>query len=167
MSKAARMTEEQVYALALQTAQTVAPDYGADPVALARAATAIAFIESTYNPNARNKRSTARGLMQILLGTQREIETKFLRKAHEPDRIFDPAYAMALAQNYIGYQYERYGGDWTKAIHAYNQGSFPGVKPRDGKNYAGKWGIALNAQSPRITQNLAMNTRQKFNLEFL
>lgn len=165
MSKRANMTEQQVYNLALQTAQTVAPEYGMDPVALARASTAIAWIESSYNPNARNKRSTARGLMQMLIGTQREIETKYLRKKHEPNRIFEPAYAMLLAQNYIGYQYNRYNGDWTKAIHAYNQGSFPGVKPNDGRNYAGKWGIALNNQDT-ASQNLATN-RHKFNLEFL
>lgn len=166
MSKPKNMTEQQVYALALDTANKLAPPQGVDPVQLARTATAIAWVESSYNPNARNRRSTARGLMQMLIGTQREIETKFLKKKHEPNRIFDPAYAMLLAQTYILYQYERYNNDWTKAVHAYNQGSFPGTKPRDGANYAGKWGIAINAQNT-TSQNLAQNNRQKFNLEFL
>lgn len=150
----AKLTENQVYSLAKFWSDIYAPPVDADPNQMALYLTSIAKKESTFNPNAKNKKSTARGLMQILINTQREIElkrakvpfanasikSKSFTKAPAnpllPDKIYDPDYAMQLATAYFAYQYKRYSGNWQKAIHAYNQGSFPGSKKSDGENYA-------------------------------
>ncbi len=151
------MTEKEVYRLALNHASDIAPKYGADPIAMARHLTGIASVESRFDPKAKNSGSTARGLMQILICTQREIENKRAKipfapamfdcsyyKHQQPpmvsrelDKVFNPDYAMMLASYELGYQYKRYGGDWKKAVHAYNQGSYK-ASGKEGNNYASK-----------------------------
>lgn len=160
----AQLTESQVYSLAMDWANVYGPKYGVEPQDLAKVLTGIARVESTYNPDAKNKKSTARGLMQMLIDTQREVESKHakvpfaiasvksgaFKKAPVgvPDKIYDPNYAMQLAAAYLGYQIRRYKYDWDKAIHAYNQGSFPGVRKQDGLNYLAKVEKAMaNQQS--------------------
>jgi len=169
----ANLTESQVYSYAKDWANVYGPKYGADPNDMARVLTGIAKVESTFNPNAKNKKSTARGLMQLLINTQREIESKHAKVPFAiagvrassfskapvglPDKIYDPNYAMQLAAAYLGYQFKRYGGDWQKAIHAYNQGSFPGTRKQDGINYLAK---VTNAKSNQ-TEQLAYISRNK------
>lgn len=130
------MKGSDVYLLALRIARDIAPRWKVNAHDLARIMTALTLKESTWNPNAKNKKSTARGLAQILLGTQKEIETKLLGIPHQPEKIYDPAYAMLLGSTYLAYHFNRKGyGTWDKAIHAYNQGSVPGVHPKDGTAY--------------------------------
>ncbi len=145
------MTEQDVYKLALQLAQDIAPRYGLDVVKLARFTTAVVNVETgrTYNPSLKNKTSSARGLMQVLSCTQRWMEEKLslpfapqsvalgssckqYAKKNPPqvspdkDRMYEPGYNMRIGMMYAAYQLKRYGQDERKAAHAYNQGSFNG-----------------------------------------
>lgn len=162
--KAQYLTEQQVYGIAYRVAQDVAPTYGVDPVQLAKAATAIAYIESNYNINAKNKHSTARGIGQLLEKTQKWVEDKFVGEGNHPEKIWDPEYSLMLVEHYLGYQYNRYNNSWRKAISAYNQGSYKDTN-KAGANYANKWQIALGAQTVP-TGNFASNPAN-FSLEFL
>ena len=132
------MEQGEVYNLALKYANEVVDKYGIDdPEAMAKYLTGVAHIESKFDENAKNKHSSALGLMQMLSATQKEVETKRLKvEPADHSALLDPDYAMQLAAYEFGYQYKRYKGDWQKAIHSYNQGSFPGGHPNDGKNYA-------------------------------
>lgn len=143
------MTEEDVYRLALQVAQDIAPRYGIDVVKLARFTTAIVNVETgrTYNPLLKNKSSSARGLMQVLSCTQRWMEEKlslpfapqsvalgssckqYAKKnppqiAPDKDRMYEATYNLRIGMMYAAYQLKRYGLDERKAAHAYNQGNF-------------------------------------------
>ena len=158
-----RLTEAQVYDRALSIARNVAPRYNVNPYELAKVTTALARIESNYCPTAKNPQSSARGLMQILLGTQKEIETKFLKKSHEPDKIYDVSYALLLAETYLAYQYTRYK-DWYKATWAYNQGSYS-KKTKNGKRYAD---VAVRyIQQQTSGGSLAIGQPSNFYREFL
>lgn len=153
------MSEFEVMALAKRNASVIAPAYGIDPEQLAKYLTAIAKLESNYNEKAKNKTSTARGLMQILICTQREIEKKRAKVPFAPasyncknfsgqpatvnpdqDVIYNAEYCMFLAAHELAYQYNRYKkkypNGWQIAVHAYNQGSFPGTRKTDGSKYA-------------------------------
>lgn len=146
------MIESEVYSLAYEAAAKVQLRYPTtNQNELAKWATAIAKTESNFNPDAKNKSSTARGLMQMLICTQREVEKKHAKVDFAPasyscksypqstvdraeDKIYDPEYAMLLAVFYLAYQYRRYK-DWHKAVHAYNQGSYPGSSKDNGQKY--------------------------------
>lgn len=150
------MTEQEVFKLAYEVASDgIAEKYGCNPSQMAVRLTAIARTESTFRPEAKNRNSTARGLMQILICTQREVEKKHAKVDFAPasysckvyptatvsaeeDRMYNPNYAMFIAAHYLGYQYRRYKGDWDRTVHAYNQGSYPGSRKKDGQNYLAK-----------------------------
>lgn len=138
------MNTTEIYNIAIEAAECAANYYSVDSQTLANYLVKIAQVESGGNPKAKNKNSTARGLMQMLICTQRENEKKRLKINYAPamyscksypteivaedqDKIFEPEYSMALAAVELAYQYDRYK-DWEKAIHAYNQGSFPANK---------------------------------------
>ena len=144
------MTTEQVKKLVQKTSKKIAENYGLDENKLSQIATAIIWKESRNDPNAKNKGSTARGLMQVLINTQRETEKKYAKvpfavaqykSSYYPeapvgktDKMYDPEYNVLIGMNYLAYQLKRYG-DTTKGIHAYNQGSYPARK-FDGMKYA-------------------------------
>lgn len=86
---------------------------------------ALAYQESKFNADAKNKNSSASGLFQILTNTQKDIETRILKiKNQDRSKIFDPNYSAYLAIAYFAYQVKRYGNDFNKAIIAYNLGSW-------------------------------------------
>lgn len=154
-------------------AKDVAPLYGADAAKLTEYLTAIAVVESGLRVDARNKASTARGILQMLICTQRENEKKRLKSSFAPamfscksyptdkvneekDRLlFDVDYAVLLASHELAYQFKRYKKDWSKAVHAYNQGSFPGTRPNDGLAYAKKVYAELEDFVPESYANVA------------
>lgn len=162
-SECKRLSEAQVYDRAFKIAQNVAPRYGINTLELAKVTTALARIESNYCPTAKNPKSSARGMMQILIGTQKEIETKFLKTSHQPEKIWDVSYSILLAETYLAYQYKRYK-NWYKAMWAYNQGSFS-AKTKNGKKYADVATKALQNQT--VGGNLAVNAVDNFFKEFL
>ena len=153
------MTEKEVYSIAIGYSKQFAGKYKANPEELATVLVAIAKVESNLNPSAKNKSSTARGLMQFLICTQREVEKKRAKTGFAPamysckvyptktvslseDKMFEPDYAIKLAVHEIGYQFSRYK-KWNMAIHAYNQGSCR-AKNSEGNKYAAKVGSKLN-----------------------
>ena len=165
------MTQDEVFQMALGIATSVCPGYEEDPNTIALMATGIAKKESGYSESAKNKHSTARGLMQMLICTQREVEKKRAKVDfadamyscnvyptdtvdQSDDLIFDPNYALLLAIHEICYQMNRYGDDQQKAIHAYNQGSFPGVHKSDGTLYARS--VINNIYNIKLSSNTDM-----------
>lgn len=144
------MTRQEVQTIAKRLSQHIAPKFGLSPQELAQISTAIAWKESRFNPNAENNTSTARGLMQVLINTQRETEKKYMGSGFAPakykssaypeapignDRMFDPEYNMLVGMSYLAYQLKRYG-DTKRGVHAYNQGSYPGKWRTDGVMYS-------------------------------
>lgn len=130
------MDLSSVYSLMLDLSPDVAPKYGVNPTLLAQLGTAIARKESKFNPAAKNRGSSAKGLMQILDGTKAEVEKKYAKVSSAPaSKMYDARYNAMLGLHYLGYQMKRYKGDVDKAVHAYNQGSFPGVHEADGVAY--------------------------------
>lgn len=102
------------------------PDFsGINVVELANYGFAVAKTESrSFNTDAKNSNSTAKGMMQIVDGTKQFIETKILKiPVADISKMFDPDYNCLLGVAYLAYQYKRYG-DWRKAVIAYNQGSY-------------------------------------------
>jgi len=90
---------------------------------------AIANIESNMNPNAVNKKSGARGLMQLMPGTFGADVGK--------DTFKDIDTAAAELKRLA----KHYNGDWVKAAEAYNWGQgnldhyLKGDKRKDGSAY--------------------------------
>jgi|GEM_PF-5652999 len=156
------ISPRMVYNKALQYANDLLGRYGANPKELAIHITGIAGVESSFNALAKNRGSSARGLVQILINTQRDIEKRIAGISHakaslysskfpdapfheckgedcfDVDKIYDWEYALYLGTVYLAYQFHRYDGDWAKAIHAYNQGSHPGTRVQDGISYLNK-----------------------------
>lgn len=81
-----------------------------DPAIMA----AMAFAESTFNPNAVSRRN-AQGLYQIVPSTFRQF-------ADEGDDPFDPESSTKVAARYLAYLLKRYKGDYERALAAYNWG---------------------------------------------
>lgn len=130
-------TESQAYQLHIAVARMIANKYykslNLNPSDIARYALAVNKKENRqFNPKAKNPNSSARGMMQMLIGTQKELETKYLKIAHKPDAIYNPQHAVFLGQYELVRQLKRYKGDWKKAIHAYNRGSY---LPKNRKSY--------------------------------
>lgn len=137
------MTEKAAYSVHLEQARAVALIMNVKQYDLVKYAFAVNKIENRpFNELAKNMSgSSARGMMQMLIGTQKELETKYLKVKHNPDKIYQPAYAIFLGQYELARQFKRYGGNWRKAIHAYNRGSYQVNKANtsgfaSGENYA-------------------------------
>lgn len=148
------LTAQQVYTLAVSAVSRLST-VTVTPHELSLLLTALAEKESTFRPEAKNRGSTARGLTQILICTQREIERQMKipyapasercskLAAKEPvvspsdDKMYDPRYALLLAAFYLHRQIVRYNGDIHRGLHAYNQGSYDAKKPKAaGESYA-------------------------------
>lgn len=177
-----RLLPDKVFNLAVKYAKQVKGKYKEiNTSELAKYLTAVIKTESNFNPNAQNKNSTARGLGQILICTQRELEYKHISTEFAPamfnckkysqatvpagtDKMFDPKYAVKLAAYYLGYQWNRYR-DWFKALAAYNQGSYNENNKENGSNYARivlkKLG-ELNLQIYKININKILFRRREF-----
>jgi soluble lytic murein transglycosylase-like protein len=175
------MTLNEVYSIALNNAfwikQNLTRFSNIDPYALARVTTAIAKVESNFNEKAKNTGSSARGLMQILICTQREIELKYLKiewpvaslkcssypkapvDATKLDKMYSAKYSLLVGQVYLCYQYNRksINGDWQKAIFAYNQGSFNGKQA--GYNYLKKVNAAMNSIDFKKLESISNTTK--------
>lgn len=148
------MTEENTIKLIKKLAPKVAKEFNVNKNLLANLTFGIIAVESNHKYNAINNHSTARGLMQVLINTQREVEKKHLKVPFAPamyesryfpdapvtnksnDKLLiDPYYSVLVGMSYLAYQLNRYK-DTYKAVFSYNQGSYN--QSPDGKKYTEK-----------------------------
>lgn len=87
----------------------------------------IADAESNFNPNAKNKKSGASGMMQFMPATARGYGI-------DP---FDPAQAVDAAGKMMNGLIAKYDGDVSKALAGYNWGG--GNVDKAVKKYGNNW----------------------------
>ena len=112
------MQERELRALAAQMAER----YGLDPAIFTRQIEK----ESGFNPNARNEKTGATGLGQVMSATAQDpgFGVTPLR-----DRL-DAAENLRFSAEYMAAMLRKYDGDYRKALAAYNAG--PGTVDRVG-----------------------------------
>lgn len=90
---------------------------GADPTLVL----AIMREESRFNPRAKSG-AAARGLLQLLLSTAREVAWDLGLVEIDPEDLYDPAMIIRLGAGYVGDLQEEFGGDLYATTAAYNAG---------------------------------------------
>ena len=93
-------------------------EYNEDPFLVA----AIIMQESGYNPRAQSPVG-AMGLMQIMPATARGIASGTGYPNFTTDKLYDPEVSIQFGTWYIHVLKEKYGGNVTAALAAYNAGS--------------------------------------------
>jgi soluble lytic murein transglycosylase-like protein len=99
-----------------QLIDSAASKYGIDPAVLK----GLIKQESGFNPNAGSP-AGAQGLTQLMPGTAASLGVS---------NVHDPAQAIDAGAHYLRMQLDRFGGDYSKALAAYNAG--PGAVQRYG-----------------------------------
>lgn len=108
---------------------------------------AVMGVESGGDPNAISNKG-AGGLMQVMPATYAELAQKHGLGA---DRM-DPRNSIMAGTAYLGQMFDQFGGDWNKALAAYNAG--PGrvsggrPLPAETRNYVPK----VNAMIPQLSR---------------
>jgi len=92
--------------------------YNEDPFLVA----AIIMQESGFNPKA-NSPVGAMGMMQIMPATGRSIASGVEYPNFTTDKLYDPEVSIQFGAWYIHVLKEKYGGNTTAALAAYNAGS--------------------------------------------
>jgi len=114
-----------------QLIDSAASKYGVDPAVLK----GLIKQESGFNPNAGSP-AGAQGLTQLMPGTAASLGVS---------DVHDPAQAIDAGAHYLRMQLDRFGGDYGKALAAYNAG--PGAVQRFG-------GIPPYAETRNYVQNV-------------
>lgn len=91
-----------------------ASDHGIDPHLL----NGIIWAESKFNPKAHNKKSGAKGLMQLMPGTAKAMAKRLER----PSRPFDPEFATQAGAKLLSVLSEKFDGDVELMLFAYARG---------------------------------------------
>ncbi|HEV8238049.1 MAG TPA: transglycosylase SLT domain-containing protein [Thermoanaerobaculia bacterium] len=94
-----------------------AETYGADP----RLLLAIMREESRFNPRAKSS-AAARGLLQLLITTARQVAEGLGLVEVAPEDLYDPRLVIQLGAKYLGDLQRQFGGDPYAAAAAYNAG---------------------------------------------
>ena len=82
---------------------------------------AIMREESRFNPRAKSG-AAARGLLQLILSTAREVAWDLGLVEIDPEDLYDPALVIRLGAGYVGDLQEEFGGDLYATTAAYNAG---------------------------------------------
>jgi len=114
-----------------QLIDSAATKYGIDPAVLK----GLIKQESGFNPNAGSP-AGAQGLTQLMPGTAASLGVS---------DVHDPAQAIDAGAHYLRMQLDRFGGDYSKALAAYNAG--PGAVQRFG-------GIPPYSETRNYVQNV-------------
>lgn len=77
---------------------------------------AIATVESTLNPNAKNPTSSAKGLMQVVDATARDM-------GEDPNKQYDPETSIRTGAKYIAWLVRSYNFNLNSAVKAYYAGA--------------------------------------------
>jgi N12 class adenine-specific DNA methylase len=112
---------------------------------------AVIHEESRGNANARNPRTGASGLMQIM--PQTGLDPGFGVKPITPDKLFDPDENRRFGTEYLDAMLKRYQGDLDAALVAYNWG------PKNADQWV-RGGRDINAL-PRETRNYVRNIKAR------
>lgn len=94
--------------------EQAAADHGVDPDLL----NGIIWAESKFNPKAHNKKSGARGLMQLMPGTAKAMAKRLERKS----RPFDPEFATQAGAKLLSILSSKFDGDEELMLFAYARG---------------------------------------------
>ena len=94
---------------------------------------AMAFRESTYNPNLIGDGGDSYGLLQV----QPKWHYERMQKLGCTD-LLDPFQNVTVAVDYLAEQIERYGGDVAKGLTAYNRGHYTGTITQYAKSVMAK-----------------------------
>jgi soluble lytic murein transglycosylase-like protein len=94
-----------------------AKKYEADPTLVL----SIMREESRFNPRAKSE-AAARGLLQFIITTARDIGRDVGLVDVAPDDLYDPRIVIRLGAKYIATLTKDFGGDRYKAVAAYNAG---------------------------------------------
>jgi hypothetical protein len=160
------MTLQEVTRLAQFVAPRAAKIFGGTADELAYRSVIISAVETgaTFDAQAKNTNSSARGLMQALICTQRFMEERLglpfaaaafstqktycekLYAAKEPPKVAlqqdyllnTPEYGMIIGTAYFAYQFQRYK-TLEKALVAYNQGNFSATAAKNAAFYLAKY----------------------------
>jgi soluble lytic murein transglycosylase-like protein len=109
--------------------------YGADP----RLLVSIMREESRFNPRAKSP-AAARGLMQLLLGTARQVAVSLELMEVAPEDLYDPRLVIRLGAKYVGDLMAALDGDRYATAAAYNAGPdqarlWQRLAPAEGADY--------------------------------
>lgn len=80
---------------------------------------AIYDIESGFNPSAKNPKSTATGLGQIIHSTARATASR-IGESFRIDKLTDAVYNIKLTTSYLAHIYD---GNWKSTVKAYGEGT--------------------------------------------
>jgi soluble lytic murein transglycosylase-like protein len=120
-----------------QQIEAAAQKYGIDPAVLK----GLIKQESGFNPNAGSS-AGAQGLTQLMPGTAASLGVTNLQ---------DPAQSIDGGAHYLKMQLDRFGGDYSKALAAYNAG--PGAVQRYG-------GVPPYAETQNYVKNVLAFAQQ-------
>ena len=151
------MQEHEIYSMMYKHAESLKSNYerfqDLDVEEWTKAGLAICKIESNYDVNASNPNSSAKGLMQVLSGTQDFVESNLLGISEaSSSKMFDADYNLMIGMAYLGYQLNRYK-NVEKSIIAYNQGSYN--TSTAGSIYYKKWLGAYYTRNYEVIAQLA------------
>jgi len=82
---------------------------------------AVIMAESSFRPQARSPQG-AQGLMQLMPATATWVAGLMGKTDFDPADVWDPAVNIALGSFYLNWLYNRFGGDITLMLAAYNAG---------------------------------------------
>lgn len=160
------MTLQEVTTLAARVAPRIVQVFGGTANELAYRSVIVSAVETggTFDARAENDASSARGLMQTLICTQRFMEERLkmpfresmfstkktycekLYAAKEPQKVAPaqdyllntPEYGVLIGAAYLAYQLERYKS-LEKALVAYNQGNYSDKAAKKAASYVAKY----------------------------